>query len=384
MIKRFVIAIILIGLVCGGLVYFNIFRDRMIAQYFAAQPRPVVTVSTITVEPETWQPGIEAIGTAFANRGVDVATRAAGIVKEIKFSSNDDVEEGQLLVQLDDETEQADLIAAKANIERDTAAKRRAETLSDRGFGSTETLDNAIAALDAARSMLERVQAAINQKRIVAPFSGTIGIPRVDLGQYLPVGTVIATLQDLDTMKVDFSVPEQQIHQLKIGQSVRIGISEEDLPYQGKITGIDPKINPSSRLVAVQAHVDNKDGGLRPGQFVFVRIELPEEKDIIALPQTAVVQSLYGTYVYSVVEEQASDDPAQSDQAEKPEEAEKTLIARQIFVTPGRRFGGRIEIVDGLKPGDVVVTAGQNKLSVGSPVTIDNTVNPVVIGQSGT
>lgn len=373
MIKRFLIAILLIALVSGGLVGFNLFRATKIDEYFANRQRPVVPVSTVVVKPEAWQPGIESIGTIVARRGVDVATRAAGVVTAIEFASNDEIEKGALLVQLDDEVELADLIAAKANVNRDEGALKRSLQLSDRGFSSTSSLDNAKAALDASRSQMQRVQAQINQKKIVAPFAGTIGIARVDVGQYLSVGSVIATLQDLKTMRVDFTVPEQQFAQVQIGQPLRIGIREEDLAYRGKIIGIDPKIDPSSRLVAVQAEFENIDGTLRPGQFAFVRIELPQENNVIALPQTAIVQSLYGTYAYVVREAEPADATAA-----KPAdaEAEKKLVARQVFVTVGRRFGGRIEVTEGLTMGDQVVTAGQNRLSVGSPVTIDNTIDP--------
>lgn len=416
MIKRILITLVVLILtaaIVGGLVGFNLFRDKMIGQFFANRQRPVVAVSVTSVKPETWQPGIEAIGTIAARQGVEVAARASGVVKAISFASNDMVEKGELLVQLDDEVEQADLIAAKANVERDQGALDRSSQLSGRGFSSTQALDNAKAALDASRSQLERVQAQINQKKIVAPFSGTIGIPKVDVGQYLSAGTVIATLQDLKKMKVDFSVTEQRFDELKIGQTVRIGVAENDLAYSGKIIGINPRIDPQSRLVAVQAEFENTDEALRPGQFAFVRIELPEEDGVIALPQTAVVQSLYGTYVYVVRDAEATAQdgkateakpaapatgeakpadtpsdakgeeaapaaatPAPEDKGAAGKEAEKKLIAKQVFVTAGRRFDRRIEVVDGLKEGDRVVTAGQNRLSGGSPVTIDNTIDP--------
>ncbi len=383
MIKRFILAIILIALVSGGLVGFNLFRAQKIEEFFANRQAPVVNVSTLTVKPEVWKPGIEAIGTIAARQGVDVASRAAGVVTAISFESNQDVEKGALLVQLDDEVEQADLIAAKANVKRDEEALNRSTQLSDRGFSSTSSLDNAKAALDASRSQMERVQAQISQKKIVAPFSGTIGIPRIDIGQYLPVGSVIATLQDLKTLKVDFSVNEQRFAQLKIGQPIAVGVSEADLAYRGKITGIDPKIDPSSRLVAVQAEFENTDGALRPGQFVFVRVELPEEDAIVALPQTAVVQSLYGTYVFVVDEAKPATaaDSGETPGAAKPSEAGKAddakkLVLRQVFVKIGRSNAGRIEIIDGLKAGDQVVTAGQNRLSAGSAVRIDNTIDP--------
>ncbi len=348
MIKRFIIAIILIVLICGGLVGFNLFKEQKIAEFFANRPRPTVTVSTVKAEAETWKPGIEAIGTVGARQGVDVASRAAGIVTEILFKANDQIEKGQMLVQLDDEEEQATLIAAKANESRDSQALKRATTLVDRGVSSTSALDDAKAALDASRSVMERVKAQINLKKIRAPFSGTIGIPKIDVGEYLPAGTVIATLQDLKVMKVDFTVAEQRLSEVHIGQALHLGLAEDAMGYEGKITGIDPKIDPQSRLVSIQAEVNNSDGALRPGQFAFVRIDLPQEDGIIALPQTAVVQSLYGTYVYRVAEDES---------ASAGEDGKKKLVARQVFVKIGRRFGGKIEITEGVKPGDLIVSA---------------------------
>ncbi|MFN4169990.1 MAG: efflux RND transporter periplasmic adaptor subunit, partial [Pannonibacter phragmitetus] len=207
--KRFIIGLIAIAIV-GGLGYgawwFDNFRASMIQAFFA-QPRPPITISALTVEPERVEPVIQSIGTIRARQGVDVPARTSGIIKEILFTSNQDVEKGQLLVQLDDETEQADMIAAKANEARDAQALSRASALNTRGFSSTSELDNATAALDASRSQVERVQAAINLKKIVAPFSGTIGIAKVDEGQFLQAGTTIATLQDLKVMKVDFTIP---------------------------------------------------------------------------------------------------------------------------------------------------------------------------------
>ncbi|WP_321334347.1 efflux RND transporter periplasmic adaptor subunit [Breoghania sp.] len=385
--KRLTISIVflvLVAVIAGGLIWFNMFRDKMIGEFFANRGRPTVTVSTMSVATQDWQPGIETIGTVLARQGVNVAVRSSGIVKEVRFKANDLIKADALLVQLDDALEQADLLAAQANVTRDTQALSRASTLTDRGFNSTSTLDNAKAALDASRSQLEKVKALIDQKKTYAPFSGTIGIARVDPGQYVTPGTVVATLQDLERMKVDFTVPEQQLGQLSIGQPVRVGLSEDKLDYSGMIIGIDPKIDPSSRLVKVQAEVSNEENGLRPGQFAFVRIELPQETDIIALPQTAVVESLYGTYVYVVREDKENSGPLSPELLEKATKAAREgteadgpkIVARQVFVKTGRRFGGKVEITGGLEIGEIVVNAGQNKLSIGSPVRIDNTIDP--------
>jgi membrane fusion protein, multidrug efflux system len=394
MIKRFLIAFVLLGIVCGGLVYFNMFRAQAIEDFFANRPQPAVAVSAMDIEPLTWTPGIEAIGTASAVRGIDLAIEAAGVVEAVNFSSNDRVEEGMVLVQLDDTIEQADLQASRAAVNLSEQVLDRASTLRTRGVGAASNVDEAEADAQSSRAQVARLEAILNQKALEAPFSGMIGIPRVEVGQYVTSGTVVATLQDLDTMRADFSVPEQRLRELSIGQSIRLGAEEGELNFNGTITGIEPRIDPNTRLVSVRAQVDNSDGSLSPGQFVRVRVVLPEENNVIAVPQTAVVASLYGDFVYAIepadaeaapaadaAEPAAAGEAAQaesadtgagaSDASEAPASEAPALQLRQIFVQTGRRNGRLVEIVEGLEPGMRIVTTGQNRLSNGIPVTID-------------
>ncbi len=361
MIKRFLIAIVLLALVAGGLVGFNLFRDKAIEDFFANMPAQTVTVSTVTVEPQDWTPLIEAIGTVSASRGVDLTVETTGIVKELRFSANDRVEENQALLQMDDAVQQADLVATRAQAALDKQALERALELRERGVGSAVTLQAAEAAAAASAAQVQKLEAVLQQKQLRAPFSGTLGIPRVDEGQYLSPGVAVVTLQNLDTMRADFTVPEQRLPQLRIGQKVRLSVDGDDTVFSGEITGIDPKVDPSSRLVALRAAIDNPEGKLTPGQFVRISVELPREDDVVSLPQTAVVTSLYGDYVYVA----------------RPKEGEADkLEARQVFVQVGRRSGRDVEIRSGVAAGDVVVTAGQNRLSNGTPVAIDNSVDP--------
>ncbi|MGB3417657.1 MAG: efflux RND transporter periplasmic adaptor subunit [Mesorhizobium sp.] len=395
MIKRFIIAIILLVLIGGGIVGFNLFRENAIKQYFATMKPPAATVSTVIVKPTDWTPGIEAIGTVSAVRGVDLTVETAGIVKDILFSANQKVDAGAVLVQMDDAVPRADLEAQKAQAALDQVALKRALELQRRGVGSDVALDNARAAASASESQVNKLQAILDQKQLKAPFAGTAGIPKIDLGQYLSPGTVVVTLQDLETMRVDFTVPEQQLPLLKIGQTVRVGIGNGEMPYAGSIRGINPKIDPSSRLVAVRAEVNNPEGKLSPGQFAQVRVELPEEKGVLAVPQTALTTSLYGDYIYVVQPAKPTEKPAAEAQkptadAGKPEadaakaaaqaapaEGEQpALVLSQVFVTPGRRDGDLVEIVKGVSEGDEVVTAGQNRLFNGMSVHVDNTVDP--------
>ena len=369
MIKRFIIAIVLLALVGGGFVGFNLFRDQAIKNFFANMKRPPVAVSTTTVEAVTWEPTIRAIGTIAAANGVDLTTEVAGVVREILFTANETVEQDQVLVRLHDEVQQADLEAAKAQLRRDEQALARARELQSRGVGSQSTLDAAQAAASAASAQVAKLQAVVNQKQLRAPFGGTIGIPQIDLGQYVTPGQTVATLQDLRTMRANFTVPEQQFDVLKIGQPVRLGLSEDDLPFTGKVTGIDPKIDPATRLVSVRAEISNPDGQLNPGQFVRARIGLPTEDNIIIVPQTALVSSLYGDYIYRIK-------PAGS------EDADQTPTVEQVFVKPGRRSNGTVEILSGLSDGEEVVNAGQNRLSNGARVKINNEVQPNQLQES--
>lgn len=419
--KRFFLAfffLVLVGAACAGIVWFNIFRDNAIQQFFANMPVAPSAVSTIEVEPVSWTPGIEAIGTVAASQGVDLTVETAGVVKEILFQSNQKVEQGAVLVQLDDSVQRADLAAAETQASLDQQQLQRAEELQKKGVGSASTLDQARAAAQASAAQVQKLQAVLDQRQLRAPFTGTIGLPRIDVGQYLSPSQTVATLQDLETMRADFSVPEQQLAELKIGQPVRFGTSQTELGFDGTVTGIDPKVDPSSRLVAIRAEITNPDGKLSPGQYIRVRVELPREDGIIALPQTAVVTSLYGDFVFLVRPkgaEKSADKPAAATEpptasdaagaanaapaaeADNPAEPAKPaeaaadakpadapaaaapagdLVAAQVFVKLGRRNLDRVEVLEGVKAGDIVVTAGQNRLSNGTPVVINNSVDP--------
>ncbi|KAA3447245.1 efflux transporter periplasmic adaptor subunit [Mesorhizobium sp. SARCC-RB16n] len=413
--RIFIIIVVLavLVIVVGGIVGFNFLRDNGIKQYFATMKPPAATVSTTIAKPSSWTPGVAAIGTVRAVRGVDLTVETTGIVKEILFHANQKVAANAVLLQLDDAVERAELEAQKAQATSDQAAFARAIELQRRGVGTDATLDAARAAASASASQVNRLQAVLDQKQLTAPFAGTAGIPKIDIGQYLAPGTAVVTLQDLDTMRVDFSVPEQQLPLLKIGQTVRLGLGGgDDMPFAGAIRGIDPKIDPSSRLVNIRAEVANPDGKLTPGQFVQVRVELPEEQNVLSLPQTALTTSLYGDYIFVVQPAKpagaapaqpakpdekpaaaATDKPADAKPAEKaPSDAAKpaaadpakpaaegdkpALVLSQVFVKPGRRNQGMIEIVEGLKAGEEVVTAGQNRLFNGMTVNVDNTIDP--------
>ena len=355
MFKRFFIAAVVLILVAGGLVGFNLFRDQMIEQIFADLPVQPLPVETVQAEPITWQPALNAIGTVNANQGVDLTVEAPGIVREVLFAPNTQVAAGDLLIRLDDVVQRADLEAAQTQLELEQTNLTRQQELQSRGVATSATLEATQAAFRAAEAQVARAEAVLQQRSVTAPFDGTIGLLRVDLGQYVQPGTIIATLQDLETMRVDFSMAEQTLPDLFIGQTLHVQGDDPQATFEGEITGIDPRVDPASRMVAVRATLQGTEAALTPGQFARLRLDLPQEEGVIALPQTALISSLYGDFVYLV----------------RPRENDaETLEARQVFVTPGRRSDGLVEIREGVSDGDIVVITGQNRLSNGAPVTM--------------
>ncbi|GHD16043.1 efflux RND transporter periplasmic adaptor subunit [Tianweitania populi] len=391
MIKRLLIAIVLLALVGGAIVGFNMFRDKAITDFFANMPVPTATVSTVAVEKRSWTPNIEAIGTISANQGVDLTVETAGVITEINFKANQQVKQGDVLLRLDDAVQRADLEAAKTQAALDQQSLKRAQELQQRGVGSNVSLDTAQAAAQTSTAQVQKLDAVLTQKQLRAPFSGTVGIPRVDVGRYLSPGDAVVTLQDVSTMRADFTVPEQRLGQMRIDQPVIVTLDGQDGEFKGKITGIDPKIDPASRLVSIRAAIENPDNVLTPGQFARIKVQLPAENDIIILPQTAVVTSLYGDYVYVVrpmeqkkAEENKEQKEEQGDAAAaagQPQTPPATQQASQVFVQLGRRNGAEIEVKGGLNVGDQIITAGQNRLSNGTPVAIDNTIDPAKSGE---
>lgn len=361
--SRLLLALVALVVFVGGIVGYNLFREKAISEYFAGMTPPPVTVSVIKAEPVTWKPGLEAIGTAVAAQGVSLASETSGIVKEIQFQPNDKIEAGQKLVQLDDAVEAADLAAAQAELALAQTQLERQRTLRERGVTAINDLDVAQASASSSQAQVLKLTAVMNQKSLEAPFGGEIGIAQVDVGEFVAAGTVFATLQDLENMRVDFTLPEQQVPMVKIGMPVSATSEVGELQLNGKIIAIEPKIDPNSRLVTVRAQLDNPDRRLSPGQFIRVWVELPEEQGVMALPQTVVTSNLYGDSVYVVRTE------GEGDQAKQTVE--------QVFVKTNRRSGELVEITDGIAAGDEVVTAGQNRLTSGATVKIDNTVNPL-------
>jgi len=324
---------------------------------------PPEAVTTAVAAEQNWPRTLAAIGTATAVQGVTVSADLPGIVESIGFESGRPVREGAILAVLDASQERAQLVAAEAELEVTRLHYERQAGLVERGVTSRADYDRALAAFRQAEARIAEIRATIERKTIRAPFSGTLGIRKVNVGEYLDPGDPIVPLQALDPIYVDFSVPQQEVAVLARGAAVRVSESPDGEVLVGRISAVDSVVDPATRNVAVQAVFDNPDGRLRPGMFVEVRLDAEEPAPVVALPTSAVAYAPYGDSVY-VVEELTGPDGA------------TYRGARQRFVKLGPARGDLVAVVAGLEPGAEVVTSGAFKLRDGAAVLVDNSVTP--------
>jgi multidrug efflux system membrane fusion protein len=360
LVRWFIIVGTLLALLVGGLVWFNYFRGKMIAQFFATMKPPPTSVNIATAKSETIPNLLTAVGDLAAVHQVNVTSDVNGRITDIMFKAGTSVKEGTPLVQLFDGPEQGDLANYKAQQRVAQLSLDRAKQLAERQFGPQATVDSAQAAFDQASAGIAKTEAIISQKMVRAPFDGELGVRKVEVGQYLTAGTQIVSLTDLSVLFANFTVTEKDSGQLKVGQVVRIAVDAyPDRTFEGKITTVEPQIATDTRNIRVQATIQNPDKILKPGMFVTTTVVLPDKPPVITLPETAVDYTLYGDSVYLLSEK-------------KEEDGKTSLIATRTFVQTGKRVDGRAEILKGLKEGDRVVAVGQLKLQSGAAVTISN------------
>jgi membrane fusion protein (multidrug efflux system) len=352
--------------VSTALVFGLIFAFPMLA-FFAKggfTPPPPATVSTAIARYEAWQPEIQSVGSLKPVHGADLSVEVAGIVAEVNFDSGGDVPAGALLIRLIDNDDVAKLRTLEAQRDLWQANFRRDQAQLQRQLISQAQFDITASNLKALQAQIAEQQAIVAKKTLRAPFAGHLGIRNVNVGQYVSPGTVVATLQALDPIFLDFSLPQQVLEKIKVGQTLNLKVDTyPDMTFAGKITTIDPKIDPATRNVAVRATLLNPERKLLPGMFATVVIATGTAERRITLPQTAITFNPYGNMVYLLEKE--------TDTA-----GNTKLIARQTVVTTGDTRGDQIVILSGLKEGDEVVSSGQTKLQSGAAVLIDNTIQP--------
>ena len=366
MVKRMILMLFAVGLVVAALVGFQMFKTRMIKRAMAAFANPPQTVSTITATEQEWRPALSAVGSLTADQGADLSLEVSGIVTEIDFQSGADVQKGQVLLRLRADDDIARLHALEATAELARIDYNRDLRQFRAQAVSQATLDADAATLKNDEAQVAAQQAIVDQKILRAPFSGELGIRAVDLGQYLSAGTTVVGLQALDTLFDDFYLPQQDLSRIRVGQNVTAVVDAyPGRGFPGKIVAIDSAVDPSSRNIEVRAALPNAEHLLRPGMFTTLSVDAGAPEQRITLPQTAVAYDSYGNSVYVVVHKPAAEASAPA------------FFAEQKFVTLGATRGDQVAVLKGLKSGDVVVTSGQVKLRNGSPVVVNNTVQPL-------
>ena len=356
----------LLALLVGGLVGFNAFRSKMIAQFFANNRPPPATVTVAQAKSEIVPNLMTAVGDLAAVHQVNVVPDVPGRVTEIMFTAGVLVKAASPLVQLFDGPEQGDLASYKAQATGAALALDRAKQLAARQFGPQSTVDAAQATYDQANAGIAKTEAIISQKLVRAPFDGELGVRHVEVGQYLTAGTQIVTLTDLSMLYANFTVPEKGSAALQVGQTVRVAVDAyPGRTFQGKINAIEPQIAADTRNIRVQATLDNPDHILKPGMFATITVVLPDKPPVVTVPETAVDYTLYGDSVFLITEK-------------KEDDGKTSLTAVRTFVRTGNRVEGRAEILSGLKDGDRVVAVGQLKLQSGAAVAISTDPAPPI------
>ena len=333
-----------------------------IAQASSFQPPPEA-VTTIVTRQERWPSTLSAIGTTAPVHGVTVSADLPGVVEAISFDSGRAVKAGDVLVRLDTRQEQAQMAAAEAQRALARLNLDRARGLREEGIISQADYDRATSEHDQAQARVGEIRATIARKTIRAPFAGILGIRQVNLGQYLTGGAAIVSLQSLDPIYVNFSVPQQEVGQLRSGVGVRVSAEGIARPFEGRITAVDSIVDEATRNVQAQATLPNREGQLRPGMFVQAEVLVGTSSAVVALPTSAIAYAPYGDSVFVVGDV-------------KGPKGETYRGVRQQFVKVGGERGDQVAVVSGLQAGEEVVTSGVFKLRNGAAVHINNDVRP--------
>src|SRR3954447_11663509 len=369
MVRWFIIVGLLLALLVGGLVWFNSFRGKMIANFFANNKPPPTSVSVAEAKSEIVPNLLTAVGDLAAVHQVNVTSDVNGRITEIMFTAGSSVKEGTPLLQLFDGPEQADLLSFKAQATMAQLSLERAKQLASRQFSPQATVDQAQSAFDQANAGIAKTQAVISQKQVRAPFDGELGVRKVEVGQYLTAGTQIVSLTDLSQLYANFTVTEKDSAALKVGQTVRIAVDAyPGRAFEGKTTTTEPQVATDTRNIRVQATIANPERILKPGMFATTTVVLPDKPPVLTVPETAVDYTLYGDSVF-VINEKKTDD------------GKTTLTADRIYVQTGDRIDGRAVILKGLKEGDRVIAVGQLKIQSGAAVSISTDPAPPIRAQ---
>jgi membrane fusion protein (multidrug efflux system) len=364
-IRNFFFLLLILAVFAGPLVLVKGVQIKAMIDAGKNMTMPPETVTAAEVAPQSWETSISATGTVAPVQGVTVTAELGGKVVKIAFEAGSTVKAGDLLVQLDTSSEEAQLRAAEATAALAKANLDRARELRTSNTNSAAELDAADAQAKQAAAQVDNLRAIIAKKTVKAPFAGRLGLRTINLGQIIKDSDPITTLQTLDPVYVNFSVPQQELARMTPGSPVRITTdAAPDAKFEGTITALNAEVDPVTRNIRVQSTIKNEGEKLRAGMFARVEVVLPEKQDVLAVPATAISYAPYGDSVF-IIEEKKD---------EKTGQVQKVL--RQQFVRLGTARGDFVAVTEGLKAGQTVVTSGVFKLRGGMPVVIDNKLAP--------
>ncbi|EIJ42198.1 RND family efflux transporter, MFP subunit [Beggiatoa alba B18LD] len=362
MIRWFFAVIVISLLLFGSIFWFNNFKNQMIAEVMSNMPEPELPVEVIDVTSRTWRPAIQSIGYIEPSEGVDVTTSVAGMVEMVRFESGDRVTQGQVLVSLESNVERADLAAAQARLAEAKNTWTRNQKVYQRNLISADEVEKLEFAYKATLAEVASLQAKVDRLEVKAPFSGQMGIRKVQKGQYLQPSSVLAYLESNDEMRVRFIIPQKYLPHVSIGMPIELHTDVySNQSFTGTLSAIEPSVDKDSGIIQLQARLPNPAQKLRSGMYATITIWQTEQANTIVVPQMAINFTLYGEMVYIV---QKLEEPDKTG-AKKP-----VLRVKQQSVSVGERRGDDAVILSGLQAGDMLVTSGQVRLDNHAKVKI--------------
>ena len=363
MARRLILVVGVMAILLGGLGFVKFRQIESAVHASAFQPPPEAVTSIVTLR-EQWPATMSAIGTMEAVHGVTVSADLPGTVARINFDSGKPVHEGDILVELDTRQERAQLASLEAQRDLAKVNFARTQQLVNDGVISRQEFDQATAQQKATEANVAEIKATIERKTIRAPFSGILGIRKVNLGQYLPAGSPIVSNQSLNPIYVNIGIPQQAAAQIQIGRKIRVTTEDvADKVFNGSITAVDSEVDPTTRNIQIQATLANPEGKLRPGMFVQVELPVGAGRPVIALPASAINYAPYGDSVFVITD------------LKDPQGKAYRGVKQQFVKLEGSR-GDQVGVISGLNPGDEVVTSGVFKLRNGAAVQVNNKVQP--------
>jgi membrane fusion protein (multidrug efflux system) len=361
--RRLIIVVLAAGVLLAAIVGFNTWKANFVAKLRLKNAAPPQTVTAVSAQASDWQPEVSAVGSLRAVRGVDVTTEVTGLVRTLRFKSGDEVQNGQVLVELNADAEIAQQHALEAAADLSSTVYERDKAQYEAQAISKAQLDADAADLKNRRAQAAAQAALVAKKTLRAPFAGRLGITTVNPGQYLNTGDKVVTLQAVDPVYVDFKLPQQQLALITNGLPVNLTTDAfADVKFAGKITAIDPRVDAGTRNFQAEATIPNPERRLMPGMFGRVAVLAGDVKRYVTLPQTSITYNPYGATVFLA--------------QKKPGGTGNELIAQQSFVTLGPTRGDQVAVLRGVREGDLVVTSGQLKLNNGTPLLVNNSAQP--------